>query len=106
MALLSPLKNSLVYLFVHMCVCVCLIFLNSALHFGSSGFIREGERERHREGEIEIERERPLIGLVLKSSDLGHDSLVQSACSTCWFDCHFQFSHDPVLLEWGRSGRK
>lgn len=50
--------------------------------------------------------ERPLIGLVLKSSDLGHDSLVQSACSTCWFDCHFQFSHDPLVLEWGISGRK
>lgn len=50
--------------------------------------------------------ERRLIGLVLKSSDLGHDSLVQSACSTCWFDCHFQFSHDPVVLEWGISGRK
>lgn len=50
--------------------------------------------------------ERPLVGLVLKSSDLGHDSFVQSACSTCWFDCHFQFSHDPVVLEWGISGRK
>lgn len=50
--------------------------------------------------------ERPLMGLVLKSSDLGHDSLVQSGCSTCWFDCHFQFSHDPVVLEWGISGRK
>lgn len=44
--------------------------------------------------------------LVLKSSDLGHDSFVQSACSTCWFDCHFQFSHDPAVLEWGISGRK
>lgn len=50
--------------------------------------------------------ERPLIGLVLKSSDLSHDSLAQSVCSTCWFDCHFQFSHDPLVLEWGISGRK
>lgn len=52
------------------------------------------------------EQQRPPIGPVLKSSDLGHDSFVQSACSTCWFDCHFQFSHDPSSLSWGISGRK
>lgn len=51
-------------------------------------------------------QQRPPIGPVLKSSDLGHDSFVQSACSTCWFDCHFQFSHDPSSPGWGISGRK
>lgn len=52
------------------------------------------------------QQQRAPIGPVLKSSDLGHDSFVQSACSTCWFDCHFQFSHDPSSLGWGISGRK